>query len=379
MVERSDEEKKRLREAYRRSVAGPMGPQGPMGGVSRTTGTVSTPTPKSTFTKIKDAAYGLLPQGAYGTSQTVGPLAAQMNPIPSLKRTFTGENAGKYLNFNNDLNWKQRLGLGLEDAINIGSVVLPGVRAVKAGPNALVERELAESIARYKAPELYDYGIHVGGVPNLKTINSAGLRANTGGAAGDALSDSTYFWRLSPNQWDVQYPQIGPLKAEKLLWGDKDLAAQASKDAQYWVNKTETNMLYHDPRISTLTGYLTKTPRNSNIFPDENFLEYNLSSDTWEPLYDEVRSPMPSSRAGNNQPLEVVDSTYGLSQFPGIEPGSYQHYNNVGTSKNAMENDVFDMIKKYARLIAENNKRIRYKEGMMPPSTAAERFRNNRR
>lgn len=337
MAQMTDEEKKRALEMFKQQAMGPAGIQGPRGAIFPTNGaTISEPTRRSFTDNVRNTIRQNTPSGAYGFDQTVGPLLGAINPLPSWKRTFTGENVRKYINPGSGLDWKQRLALGAEDALNLWA----------AGG-------LAKSATNRLLPT-YDYGIHVSANPNIKQVAS-GAMANTGGVAGDAMENASYFWRMSPHSVDA--PKV---------WSNKELQDSAASWSQYWADKMP-NLTMYDDGIQP-TAYLIRTRRNKNIVYDDNFFMDEKGTGAWN----SQTEPMPSLVATNNQPLKVIDKTYGLSARPDLEPGSFEAFNyvtNVGNGypavagqvrpmNQAMQNDVQALINQYAKKIARNNARI---------------------
>jgi hypothetical protein len=245
------------------------------------------------------------------------------NPAKSMWRTLKGENANTAFNPNSGASITQRLGAFGEDAMNVASV-FPAMRAAGAARNPFAQVRLPKTMT---APPTYEYGIHTSAYPNIKgSINSAQF-TNMGGA-GDALPNSSYQWRLSP--------QTG-------LFSNAEMANRATPSAQNWAARLMDRTMMDDSEAARITQYLTRGPA-SKAGPDLNLSpKYNIQGQLqgMESLYENTGSVV-------GAPLEI------LGKVP---------YN---PDQEAYAQAIQNMIASRKRQISDNNVRLLYERGLLP-------------
>jgi hypothetical protein len=248
-------------------------------------------------------------------------------PIEGLHRTVTGQNLSTYMNPFNDASTGERLSALGEDALNVASVVpfLRGAGIIgKTAKTAKTGLSFPKSITR---PATYEYGIHTSAYPNIEgSINSA--RFTNMGGAGDALPNSSYQWRLSP--------QTG-------VFSNAEMANRATPSAQNWAARLMDRTMMDDSEAARITQYLTRGPA-SKAGPDLNVA----------PKYD---------RYGKLQGMDsLYENTASVVESPLEILGKVPYNPNQEEYAQSIQN----MIASRKREIALNNVRLMYERGLLP-------------
>ena len=248
-------------------------------------------------------------------------------PIEGIGRTVTGQNLRTYANPFNNASTGERLSALGEDALNVASAIpfLRGAGIIgKTVKTAKPLTRLPNTITR---PATYEYGIHTSAYPNIEgSINSA--RFTNMGGAGDALPNSSYQWRLSP--------QTG-------LFSNAEMANRATPSAQNWAARLMDRTMMDDSEAARITQYLTRGPA-SKAGPDLNVA----------PKYD---------RYGKLQGMDsLYENTASVVESPLEILGKVPYNPNQEEYAQSIQN----MIASRKREIALNNLRLMYERGLLP-------------
>jgi hypothetical protein len=245
-------------------------------------------------------------------------------PAEGIGRTLTGKNFSTYMNPFNNASTGQRLSALGEDALNVAGAI-PFLRG--AGIMGRAGRTGVRLPKTMTAPPTYEYGIHTSAYPNIEgSINSA--RFTNMGGAGDALPNSSYQWRLSP--------QTG-------LFSNAEMANRATPSAQNWAARLMDRTMMDDSEAARITQYLTRGPAlkagpDLNVAPKYNRYGKLQGMDS---LYENTASVVES-------PLEI------LGRVP-YNPNQEEYAQSIQS-----------MIANRKREIALNNLRLMYERGILP-------------